>query len=89
MAHARHPRVPPPHPRKTPRFSGALTLERVGEIFAGCADYATRTVEAGGDGAPPITLCYLTGMVKLERISECPITMLGSGPARDQVMTIK
>ena len=70
MAHARHPRVPPPHPRKTPRFSGALTLERVGEIFADCADYATRTVEAGGDGAPPITLCYLTGMVKLERISE-------------------
>ena len=26
---------------------------------------------------------------ELERIIECPITMLGVGPARDQVMTIK
>ena len=26
---------------------------------------------------------------ELERIIGCPITMLGVGPARDQVMTIK
>ena len=59
----------PPHPRREPRFSGALTLGRMEEIFRDCADFATRTVEIGGQGMP-VTLCFLTGMVKIERVSE-------------------
>ena len=59
----------PPHPRREPRFPGALSVERIREIFQDCADFATRRVEIGGAGVP-VTLCYITGMVKLERVSE-------------------
>lgn len=60
----------PPHPRKEPRLDLPLTPEGVQEAFRDCADFSTRTVERGGEQGKPLTLCYLAGMVKLERISD-------------------
>ena len=60
----------PPHPRKKPRIPGPLTLERVKTYFAGCADFAVRTVRRAGEGDTEVTLCYLAGMVKMERVSD-------------------
>ena len=33
-----------PHPRREPRFDGPLTLEALGQVFEGCADYMERRV---------------------------------------------
>ena len=57
-----------PHPRREPRYPGPLTLEGVKEIFRGCADFTTRP--AALPGGPTLTLCYLSGMVKMERVSD-------------------
>ena len=60
----------PPHPRREPRLSGPLTAENMARIFTDCADFSTRTVSLGGAGDRTATLCYLSGMVKMERISD-------------------
>ncbi|NLF34519.1 MAG: spore germination protein [Clostridiales bacterium] len=60
----------PPHPRKEPRVEGPLTLERLAQVFEGCADYKTRPVLLGENGRRQATLCYLAGMVYLERVSD-------------------
>ena len=57
-----------PHPRREPRYPGPLTLAGVEEIFRGCVDFTKRPVAL--EGGPTLTLCYLTGMVKMERVSD-------------------
>ena len=54
-----------PHPRKEPRFDGPLTLERLEQIFQDCVDFTKRPVSLGEGGACTLTLCYLSGMVKI------------------------
>ena len=60
----------PPHPRQEPRIDGPLTAENLERVFANCADFAKRPAALGGDPARTATLCYLSGMVKMERISD-------------------
>ena len=57
-----------PHPRREPRYPGPLTAEGVEEIFRGCVDFTRRPVAL--EGGPTLTLCYLSGMVKMERVSD-------------------
>ena len=57
-----------PHPRREPRFDGPLTVEALAEIFRDCVDFTTRPVVLTSGYA--MTLCYLTGMVKMERVSD-------------------
>ena len=57
-----------PHPRREPRYPGPLTLAGVEEIFRGCVDFTKRPVAI--EGGPALTLCYLSGMVKMERVSD-------------------
>ena len=57
-----------PHPRKIPRFDGPLTPETLGEVFRDCVDFTRRPVALEGLGA--LTLCYLGGMVRMERVSD-------------------
>ena len=59
----------PPHPRQEPRIDGPLTAENMERVFTDCVDFAKRTVALGGDPARTATLCYLSGMVKMERVS--------------------
>lgn len=60
----------PPHPRREPRIPLPLTLESVQGYFSDCADFSTRTVRRAGETDRPVTLCYLAGMVKMERVSD-------------------
>lgn len=60
----------PPHPRKEPRYDPPLTLESLETVFAGCADFSKRNVRLAGDGEKVITLCYISGMVRMERVSD-------------------
>ena len=57
-----------PHPRKIPRFDGPLTAEALGEVFRDCVDFTRREVELAGLGR--LSLCYLGGMVRMERVSD-------------------
>ena len=57
-----------PHPRKIPRFDGPLTAEALGEVFRDCVDFTRRPVALEGLGE--LTLCYLGGMVRMERVSD-------------------
>lgn len=76
-----------PHPRKEPRFDGPLTLERLEQIFQDCVDFTKRPVSLGEGGACTLTLCYLSGMVKMERVSDYVLRAAGpgrgAGPLRD------
>ena len=57
-----------PHPRKIPRFDGPLTPEALGGVFRDCVDFTRRAVALEGLGE--LTLCYLGGMVRMERVSD-------------------
>ncbi len=59
-----------PHPRREPRFAGPLTVEGLAEVFAHCVDFTRRPVALEGESACTLTLCYLGGMVRMERVSD-------------------
>ena len=67
-----------PHPRREPRYPGPLTAEGVEEIFRGCVDFTRRPVAL--EGGPTLTLCYLSGMVKMERVSDYVLRPLAQDP---------
>jgi spore germination protein KA len=60
----------PPHPRQEPRIPGPITPERLKEIFQDCVDFSSREVMLHNDPRRTVTLCYLSGMVKMERVSD-------------------
>ena len=70
-----------PHPRKEPRFDGPLTLKRLEQIFQDCVDFTKRPVSLGEGGACTLTLCYLSGMVKMERVSDYVLRPLAQDEA--------
>ena len=72
-----------PHPRKEPRFDGPLTLERLEQIFQDCVDFTKRPVSLGEGGACTLTLCYLSGMVKMERVSDYVLRPLAQDRMKD------
>ena len=74
----------PPHPRQEPRIDGPLTAENMERVFGGCVDFAKRTVALGGDPARTATLCYLSGMVKMERVSDYILRPLAQDEALAQ-----
>ena len=74
----------PPHPRQEPRIDGPLTAENMERVFTDCVDFAKRTVALGGDPARTATLCYLSGMVKMERISDYILRPLAQDEALAQ-----
>lgn len=62
--------LPPAHPRQQPRIPLPLSLESLREVFRDCVDFGERSVALGGDDGKEITLCFLNGMVKMERVSD-------------------
>ena len=57
----------PPHPREEPRIKLPLTVESLREVFHGCVDFTVRPLELHGDPERVVTLCFVSGMVRLER----------------------
>lgn len=78
----------PPHPRKDPRIDLPLTVEHVEAVFEGCVDFAKRTAFLGGDPARPVTLCYISGMVKMERASDYVLRPLAQDRALAETETM-
>ena len=80
MAHDRSDGQTHPHPRQEPRYPGAITLARLEEIFRDCVDFVHRTVWVGEDPRHSLTLCYLSGMVRMERISDYLLRPMAQDP---------
>lgn len=70
----------PPHPRKEPRFPGALTAEGLRNIFADCADFEERQIVLGGDPAKKTTLFSVGGQVRNERLYDYVLRPLAANP---------
>ena len=69
-----------PHPRREPRFAGELTPENLSGIFRDCVDFTSRTVALGGDACPAVTLCSISGMVRMERVSDYILRPMAQDP---------
>ncbi len=63
------PKPDKPHPRQSPRVPGELSVEGLTAAFSDCVDFMTRTV-ALGEGAHRVTVCYLLGMARNERLQD-------------------
>ena len=74
-----------PHPRKEPRFPEPLSRENLKKVFEGCVDYMERTVYLHGDRSRTVTVCYLLGMTRNERLSDYVLRPLAQDPALSQV----
>lgn len=59
-----------PHPLPEPRWPGPLTADGLQALFADCADFRRRELWVGGDRRRTLTLCYVEGMVRNERVSD-------------------
>ena len=57
----------PPHPRSEPRIDLPLTVENLQKVFQGCVDFNVRRLELHHDPGRKVTLCFVAGMVRLER----------------------
>lgn len=69
-----------PHPRQEPRYPGPITLARLEEIFRDCVDFVRRTVWVGEDPERSVTLVYLSGMVRMERVSDYLLRPMAQDP---------
>ena len=58
------------HPRREPRLSGALTLERFTQVFHDCADFSLRRLRLWGEDGPEAVLCSIVGMARTERVND-------------------
>lgn len=59
-----------PHPRRQPQYDQSLSLESLKEVFSGCVDFMQRVVYLNGDRERTVTICYLLGMTRNERLSD-------------------
>lgn len=56
-------------------------MKRLEQIFQDCVDFTKRPVSLGEGGACTLTLCYLSGMVKMERVSDYVLRPLAQDEA--------
>lgn len=59
-----------PHPRKQPRFSQPLSLQTVEEVFRDCVDFQKREIFLCGDRGRQVTVCFIVGMARTERLND-------------------
>lgn len=71
----------PPHPRQQPRISLPLSEESLQEVFRGCVDFLVRPVCIHNDPERKLTLCYVAGMVRLERACDYLLKPLAQSDA--------
>ena len=59
-----------PHPRQEPRIPLPLTEENVRKVFRNAADFGERKALLGGNENRPVTLFFIGGMVRGERVND-------------------
>ena len=69
----------PPHPRSQPRIPLPLTQESLQEVFRGCVDFSVRQICIHNDPARQVALCFVAGMVRLERACDYLLKPLAEG----------
>ena len=69
-----------PHPRKVPRLPGPLSLARLEEVFADCADFKKRQVYLHGDSSRRAAVCYIDGQARSERLNDYVLRPLAQDP---------
>lgn len=74
-----------PHPRKEPRLTQPLTVAGLSDVFRDCVDFKKRDVCVGGDPTRRLTLCYLEGVVRNERVSDYILRPIAQNEALAQV----
>ena len=70
-----------PHPRRVPRLEQELTPEGLRSVFCDCVDFKTRSIWVNADPARTLTLCYIEGMARNERVSDYILRPLAQDPA--------
>ena len=60
----------PPHPRREPRYPGALSGAGIRTVFEGCADFQEREVLIGGDPEKKCAAFGIAGQVRTERLND-------------------
>ncbi len=60
----------PPHPLQEPRIALPLNIESLKQVFTDCVDFSTREIDLAGDANKRVAICYVAGMVKMERASD-------------------
>ena len=73
-----------PHPRKESRLTQPLTVEGLRDVFRDCVDFKARQVCVGDDPARRLTLCYLEGVVRNERVSDYVLRPIAQSEALAQ-----
>lgn len=76
----KQPQQDGPHPRREPRVPGELSLANLERAFAGCADFAKRQVCLHGDLSRPVTVCYINGQARTERLNDYVMRPLAQSP---------
>ncbi len=80
---AKKPEIPP-HPRQQPRIPLPLNEESLRQAFAGCVDFYTQQLEVRGDPERRITLCFVAGMMRMERAADYVLKPLVENPVFDR-----
>jgi hypothetical protein len=68
----------PPHKRREPEIDLPLSLPSVEQVFQNCCDFSKKEIQLG-ERRKTATLCWIDGMVRMERVSEyliCPLSRL-------------
>ncbi len=73
--------VPPPHPRKEPRFDIPTTPEAIAGVFDRCADFNRRTLYLNNDPARQVEMMYIAGQVRNERVCDYVLRPLAQNGA--------
>ncbi len=76
----KHDKEHHPHPRREPRCPGELTLEGLKKVFTDCADFQTREIYLHGDKKRTVSLCYIVGMTRGERLNDYVLRPLAQDP---------
>ena len=74
-----------PHPRQEPRLKDPLSLESVKKTFENCVDFNCRTVLVHGDPKRIVTVCFLAGMARTERLNDYVFRPLAQDPRLSEV----
>ncbi len=69
-----------PHPRKEPRIPLPLSLENLEAVFQNCDDFGKRQVYLHGDPNRTVTVCYIAGMARTERLNDYVLRPLAQDP---------
>lgn len=69
-----------PHPRQEPRVPLPLSLENLEKTFEHCDDFSKRAVYLHGDPGRAVTVCYIGGMARTERLNDYVLRPLAQDP---------